>query len=81
MDIRVKDGSKALLPALQAVSDHGIAVRETRVLTPTLEDVFLQYTGAKFSEAEKKPEGEDALEEHRAKPKEPAGRKSREVKA
>ena len=52
LDIRVKDGSKALLPALQVVSDHGIAVRETRVLTPTLEDVFLKYTGARFSEAE-----------------------------
>ena len=37
MDIRVKDGSKALLPALQVVAGHGIAVKETRVLTPTLE--------------------------------------------
>jgi len=57
LDIRVKDGSRALLPALQVVADHGIAVRETRVLTPTLEDVFLKYTGAKFSDAEAaKPE-------------------------
>ena len=51
LDIRVKDGSKALLPALQVVADQGLAVTETRVLTPTLEDVFLQYTGARFSEA------------------------------
>ncbi|MHB1262364.1 MAG: ABC transporter ATP-binding protein [Thermoplasmatota archaeon] len=76
MDIRVKDGSKALLPALQLVSDN-----ETRVLTPTLEDVFLQYTGAKFSDAEKQPEAEVALAKHTRMPKEPAGRKPREVKA
>jgi len=81
IDIRVKDGSKALLPALQVVADHGITVKETRVLTPTLEDVFLQYTGAKFSEAEKKLEAEDALAKHIPMPKEPAGRKPREVKA
>jgi ABC-2 type transport system ATP-binding protein len=73
LDIRVKDGSKALLPALQVVADHGIAVRETRVLTPTLEDVFLKYTGASFAEAEKKPEPSDA-EEKRGKGKETRGR-------
>ena len=72
MDIRVKDGSKALLPALQAVADLGIAVRETRVLTPTLEDVFLQYTGARFADAEKEPEGEAAAEKRSPMPKEPA---------
>ncbi|MFA5944389.1 MAG: ATP-binding cassette domain-containing protein [Candidatus Thermoplasmatota archaeon] len=81
MDIRVKDGSKALLPALQVVAEHGIAVRETRVLTPTLEDVFLQYTGARFSDAEKKPEANVAQELHRRLPKEAAARAPREVKA
>jgi ABC-2 type transport system ATP-binding protein len=74
MDLRVKDGSKALLPALQVVSDHGIAVRETRVLTPTLEDVFLQYTGASFSEAQESTEALAAEELHRAKGKEPRDR-------
>jgi ABC-2 type transport system ATP-binding protein len=58
LDIRVKDGSTALMPALQVVAQAGVGIRETRVLTPTLEDVFLQYTGASFSEAEEqaKPE-------------------------
>jgi ABC-2 type transport system ATP-binding protein len=56
LDIRVKDGSKALLPALQVLASHGVAVKETRVLTPTLEDVFLQYTGARFAEAEQQPD-------------------------
>jgi ABC-2 type transport system ATP-binding protein len=51
LDIRVKDGSRALMPALQLVTAQGIGIRETRVLTPTLEDVFLQYTGASFAEA------------------------------
>jgi len=57
VDIRVRDGARALVPALRIVGDLGIQVRGTRVLTPTLEDVFLHYTGAKFGEAEKaKPE-------------------------
>ena len=82
LDIRVKDGSQALLPALQRVSEEGVAIRETRVLTPTLEDVFLQYTGATFQEAEKK-EAPDAGAEPGKKGagKEPAGRAPKEGKA
>lgn len=53
LDIRVKDGSRALLPALQIVAKQHIQIRETRVLTPTLEDVFLKYTGASFADAGK----------------------------
>lgn len=55
LDIRVKDGSRALLPALQIVAQQGIRIRETRVLTPTLEDVFLKYTGASFEAAAQAP--------------------------
>jgi ABC-2 type transport system ATP-binding protein len=51
LDLRVKDGARALMPALQKVSSLGLQVRETKVLTPTLEDVFLRYTGAKFEAA------------------------------
>ncbi len=50
LDVRVKNGSRALLPALQIVAQKGILIRETRVLTPTLEDVFLKYTGASFQD-------------------------------
>jgi hypothetical protein len=58
LDIRVRDGARALLPALRAVGDLGVQVRGTRVQTPTLEDVFLHYTGSRFSEAAKpEPEG------------------------
>ncbi|MCA1810797.1 MAG: ATP-binding cassette domain-containing protein [Halobacteriales archaeon] len=49
LDIRVKDGARSLVPALRIVTDLGVQVRETKVQTPTLEDVFLKYTGAKLS--------------------------------
>ncbi len=72
LDIRVKDGATALLPALQAVVAEGIAIKGTRVLTPTLEDVFLQYTGASFEDAGK---AADVPKEDET------GRKSKEPKA
>jgi ABC-2 type transport system ATP-binding protein len=81
VDIRVKNGSRALLPALQIIAQKGIQIKETRVLTPTLEDVFLKYTGASFGDAESKPEAEAAERLHTPAPKEPSARKSREVKA
>jgi ABC-2 type transport system ATP-binding protein len=49
--IRVRDGATALMPALQVVTDAGVLVKETKVRTPTLEDVFLKYTGATFADA------------------------------
>jgi ABC-2 type transport system ATP-binding protein len=60
VDIRVKDGARSLVPALRIVTDLGIEVRETKVMTPTLEDVFLKYTGAKLSGDEKPEEAEGA---------------------
>ncbi|MEA3202553.1 MAG: type transport system ATP-binding protein, partial [Thermoplasmata archaeon] len=56
LDVRVKDGARSLVPALRLITDLGIQVRETKVMTPTLEDVFLKYTGAKLSGDEKKEE-------------------------
>jgi ABC-2 type transport system ATP-binding protein len=58
LDIRVKDGARSLVPALRLVTDLGIQVRETKVHTPTLEDVFLRYTGAKLSGDEKAAEAD-----------------------
>ena len=55
IDIRVKDGAASLVPCLRIVDDLGVQVRETKVITPTLEDVFLKHTGARFDEAEAKP--------------------------
>jgi ABC-2 type transport system ATP-binding protein len=79
MDIRVTDGARALLPALQAVAKEGLRVTQTRVLTPTLEDVFLKYTGASFEDAQKAPAPPADGQEKTGKagkrgPKEPAAR-------
>jgi len=46
--LRVKDGGRALLPALQIVDALGLQVVETAVKSPTLDDVFLKYTGARL---------------------------------
>ncbi|HLF17224.1 MAG TPA: DUF4162 domain-containing protein, partial [Candidatus Thermoplasmatota archaeon] len=54
LTLRVRDGGRALMPALQKVTTIGLGVQETRVLTPTLDDVFLKYTGARLEESEAK---------------------------
>ncbi|MHB8632960.1 MAG: ABC transporter ATP-binding protein [Thermoplasmatota archaeon] len=43
--IRVKDGSRSLMPVLEIMHGAGLAVQATRVTTPNLDDVFLHYTG------------------------------------
>lgn len=54
LELRVKDGGRALMPALKVVAGQGIQVKATKVISPTLEDVFLKYTGTRFEEAEHK---------------------------
>ncbi|MGB0652129.1 MAG: ATP-binding cassette domain-containing protein [Thermoplasmatota archaeon] len=51
VEVKVRDGGEALLPALDEVTAAGLKVASTRVLTPTLDDVFLQYTGSRLGEA------------------------------
>lgn len=58
--LRVKDGSRALMPALRILIDLGVQVRETSVKTPTLEDVFLKYTGARLTDDQVKQDAGDA---------------------
>ncbi|MCA1819225.1 MAG: ATP-binding cassette domain-containing protein [Halobacteriales archaeon] len=65
IDIRVTDGGRALLPALRIVGDLGIQVRETKVLSPTLQDAYLHYTGVRLDAEEpavpgKGPKGKGA---------------------
>jgi ABC-2 type transport system ATP-binding protein len=50
--VSVPDGGRALMPTLRAASDAGLDVVATRVLSPTLDDVFLRYTGKRLAEAE-----------------------------
>jgi ABC-2 type transport system ATP-binding protein len=52
VDLKVRDGGKALLPALRIVGDLGVQVRETRVLSPTLQDAYLHYTGSRLDAEE-----------------------------
>ncbi len=46
LEVRVRDGAESLLPVLQRVANIGASVASTRVKTPTLDDVFVRYTGA-----------------------------------
>ncbi len=51
VQILVQDGRRALLPAMRELDRAGVAVAGTRVHTPTLDDVFLQYTGQRLEDA------------------------------
>ncbi len=49
--ISVRDGAESLLPAMRALDRTGLQMAGTKVLTPTLDDVFLKYTGAHLEAA------------------------------
>ncbi len=50
MSIAVKDGARSLLPAMRILDKAGLIIEGTKVRTPTLDDVFLKYTGASLHE-------------------------------
>lgn len=49
---RADDGGRAVPAVLQALEAHGISVAEVRVARPSLDDVYLRYTGRTFNAAE-----------------------------
>jgi ABC-2 type transport system ATP-binding protein len=49
---RADDGGRAVPAVLQALESHGVSVAEVRVARPSLDDVYLQYTGRTFDAAE-----------------------------
>jgi ABC-2 type transport system ATP-binding protein len=49
---RADDGGRAVPAVLQALEGHGIAVGAVRVARPSLDDVYLRYTGRTFGAAE-----------------------------
>jgi ABC-2 type transport system ATP-binding protein len=49
---RADDGGRAVPAVLQALERHGIAVAAVRVARPSLDDVYLRYTGRSFDAAE-----------------------------
>jgi ABC-2 type transport system ATP-binding protein len=49
---RADDGGRAVPLVLGALDTHGIAVASVRVARPSLDDVYLRYTGRTFDAAE-----------------------------
>jgi ABC-2 type transport system ATP-binding protein len=49
---RADDGGRAVPAVLQALESHGIPVAAVRVARPSLDDVYLRYTGRSFGAAE-----------------------------
>ncbi len=49
---RADDGGRAVPAILQALEAHGIGVASVRVARPSLDDVYLKYTGRTFEAAE-----------------------------
>ena len=58
---RAEDGGRAVPSVLQALEAHGIAVSAVRVARPSLDDVYLRYTGRTFQEAESEEEETEAM--------------------
>jgi ABC-2 type transport system ATP-binding protein len=55
---RADDGARAVPLVLQALESHGVAVSSVRVARPSLDDVYLKYTGRTFDAAEAEAEAE-----------------------
>jgi ABC-2 type transport system ATP-binding protein len=55
---RADDGARAVPVVLQALESGGVAVAGVRVARPSLDDVYLQYTGRTFEAAETEVEAE-----------------------
>jgi ABC-2 type transport system ATP-binding protein len=53
---RANDGGRAVPSVLQALEAHGIEVASVRVSRPSLDDVYLRYTGRTFQAAETESE-------------------------
>jgi ABC-2 type transport system ATP-binding protein len=53
---RADDGGRAVPLVLQALEAHGVSVSSVRVARPSLDDVYLKYTGRTFDAAEAEAE-------------------------
>jgi ABC-2 type transport system ATP-binding protein len=52
LHVHADNGARAVPVMLQALETHGIAVASVTVARPSLDDVYLQYTGRTFESAE-----------------------------
>jgi ABC-2 type transport system ATP-binding protein len=57
---RADDGARAVPLVLQALETHGVSVASVRVARPSLDDVYLKYTGRTFDAAEAAADAEAA---------------------
>ena len=57
--IRVSNGAAHIGPVALALHQGGVAVKEIKMHTPTLDDVFLNVTGARFEEVAAAEEAEN----------------------
>ena len=48
--VRVDDGEETLLDTLKIIIQMEIKVKGTKVLRPSLDDVYLKYTGKRLEE-------------------------------
>ena len=62
---RAEDGARAVPGVLAALEEAGIEVASVTVARPSLDDVYLRYSGRTFSEAEAGTDQTDSQEESR----------------
>lgn len=60
LEARVANGAAAVPRVLRELDTHGLAVSSVRVATPSLDDVYLRFTGRRFDEV---PDDNGALRE------------------
>jgi ABC-2 type transport system ATP-binding protein len=61
---RARDGARSVPSVLAALEEAGVAVASVTVARPSLDDVYLRYTGRTFSAAEaEQTETQDADKE------------------
>ncbi|MFI1033215.1 ATP-binding cassette domain-containing protein [Streptomyces sp. NPDC020951] len=61
VSVRAQDGAATVPALLGALERAGVAVATATVARPSLDDVYLRYTGRRYAEAEREPAAADAL--------------------
>ena len=60
LTLSVSDGAKVIGPVAIALNEYGVNVQELILRTPTLDDVFLHYTGARLGASDDARQSEEA---------------------
>lgn len=62
IDVQVRDGAKHLMEVLGIAQAAKLRVEATKVIEPTLDDVFLRHTGQRLEDAEAPTDNESSME-------------------